>query len=182
MRRRGLVERRRVIFIGVEGQSERAFVRFLGRCCERKELHLHLDVKSANGGDSVTVVEAGAPYVSRRSEHSRRLVLLDQDRIERDRKAGRDAWAVASTLRLEIVLQRPNLEGLLLRLHPGQEHRRLQAQDAMKELRKVWPEYRKPPTADQLDQRFDMPALLRSAEHDEHLRRLLEVLGLWVPH
>lgn len=101
--------------------------------------------------------------------------------MEQDRQAGRDARKLADKSRLDLVLQCPNLEGLLLRLHPGHEYRRIQAQEAEDELRKVWPEYRKPPTAEQLDRRFDLPDLLRAAGHDPHLQRLLEVLDLYQP-
>jgi len=60
MRRRVRVEPRRVVFVGVEGKSERAFARFLAHCCEEAGLHLHLDVRPGNGGDSVSIVqEAG---------------------------------------------------------------------------------------------------------------------------
>ena len=48
----------------------------------------------------------------------------------------------------------------------------------MRELRKVWPEYRKPPAANRLRQRFDLSALRRAAEHDGELRKLLVVVGL----
>ena len=178
MRRRPSVKPRRAIFIGVEGTSDRAFVKFLGKCSERKGLHLYLNAKSADGGDSVAIVEAAARNAPKSSEYSERLVLLDMDRVEQDKKAGRDAWAVASENGLEIILQNPNLEGLLLRLHPGYESRQIQAQDALKELRKVWKEYDKPPTVDQLAQRFDVPDLLRTARYDEHLQRLLEILKL----
>lgn len=176
--RRRTVERRHVIFIGVEGRSERAFVRFLGKCCERKGLRLHLDVKPANGGDSVAVVEAAGRNASRHSRRTQRLVILDQDRMERDRQAGRDARAVAAASRLQVVLQKPNLEGVLLRLHPGHERRQVLPHEAIRELKKVWPEYDKPPTAEKLDQHFDYADLLRVAAHDEDLRRLLDVLGL----
>ena len=175
--RRPSVKPRRAIFIGVEGISDRAFVRFLARCCGRKGLHLYLDVKPAGGGDSVAVVESSARYMSKRSGYSEQLVLLDNDRIEQDKNAGRNAEVVASANSLEIILLNPKLEGLLLRLHAGHERRQVRAQDALKELKKVWPEYGKPPTADQLDQRFDVPDLLRVAQHDEHLQRLLEILG-----
>lgn len=179
MVRRRPVERRRVVFVGVEGLSDRAFVRFLGNVCERQGLRLHLDVKAANGGDSVAVVEAAARNASRHLRQSQRLVLLDQDRIERDMRAGRNAQAVATSSHLEIVLQKPNLEGVLLRLYPGHERRQVLPQEAMNELKREWPGYEKPPTAVQLEQRFDLDSVLRAAEHDEHLRRLLEVLGLW---
>ena len=179
MRRRS-VKPRRVIFIGVEGKSDQAFVRFLGHCCEEAGLHLHLKVKPGNGGDSVAVVEEAARHLKRsgKSNISDRLVLLDRDRIEQDLQAGRDARAVASKAKLEIIFQEPNLEGLLIRLHPGQENRRIAADNTMAELRKVWPEYSKPPTADQLSQRFALSDVQRAAQYDSELQRLLEVLGL----
>ena len=79
---------------------------------------------------------------------------------------------------MELVFQQPNLEGLLLRLHPGQDRRRVSARDALAELRKVWPDYRKPPTAYQLKQRFSVSDLRRAARHDEELKKLLTVVGL----
>ena len=56
MRRRRSVEPRRVIFIGVEGESDRAFVQFLQRCCDGEGRRLHLRMKPGSGGDSVSVV------------------------------------------------------------------------------------------------------------------------------
>ena len=47
------------------------------------------------------------------------FVLLDEDRIQQDKKAGRDAHAVASKHKIEIILQLPNLEGLLLPIASG---------------------------------------------------------------
>ena len=99
----------------------------------------------------------------------RSVVLLDRDRIDQDVKAGRDAAAAASRWKIEIMHLDPNLEGLLLRLHPGQERRSIAPGDTLKELRKVWPEYRKPPTAIQLRKRFDLPALRRAARYDREL-------------
>ena len=181
MRRRS-VEPRRVIFIGVEGKSDQAFARFLGHCCEEAGQHLHLEVKPGSGGDSVAVVEEAARYLKRsgKSNIRNRLVLLDRDRIKQDLQAGRrrDARVVASKAKLKIIFQNPNLEGLLIRLHPGQENRKITAGKAMAELRKVWPEYSKPPTADQLSQRFTLSDVQRAAQHDSELQRLLEVLGL----
>ena len=106
------------------------------------------------------------------------MVLLDRDRLERDRKNGRDAYVVASKWRLEIVFQDPNLEGLLFGLHQGFERRKPTAREALPELRRVWPEYRKPPTADELIQRFGLTDLRRAARHDDELLRLLGFLGL----
>ena len=184
MRRRVRVEPRRVVFVGVEGKSERAFARFLAHCCEEAGLHLHLDVRPGNGGDSVSIVQEAGRRLEKHpagNEIRDRLVLLDRDRIKQDLEAGRDACALASRWNIEILFQEPNLEGLLLRLHPGQEQRKVAPGDAMRELRKVWPEYRKPPAADQLRRRFDLSALRRAAEYDPELGKLLAVLGLEAP-
>ncbi len=172
------VEPRRVIFVGVEGPSDRAFVKFLDTCCKKLGLHLHLDIKHAHGGDSVVVVKEAARHAVRHPSSVPRLVLLDDDRIEEDKQNGLDPKAAASKNGLELILQSPNLEGLLLRLHPGHERRRIQAQDAMRELQKVWPAYSKGVTASDFDQRFGSYDVRRAAEYDEHLRRLLDVLGL----
>ena len=178
--RRNKVERRRVIFIGIEGVSDRAFVTFLQNCCDEKGLHLHLNTKPADGGDSVVVVEEAARYLNRhpgRRDISDRLVLLDSDRIRQDKQAGRDAQSVASKKNLKLIFLHPNLEGLLLRLHEGHE-RKINVNNAMAELKKVWPEYSKQLTADQLRQRFTLSDLQRAARHDNELKRLLEILGL----
>lgn len=184
MRRRHAIEPRRAVFIGCEGESEQAFARFLGNCCEAEGLHLHMHVKSMQGGDSLSVVEAAGRYLARhpgKRDIGVRLVLLDQDRMKDDRRAGRDAERAASNHGFKVIVQNPNLEGVLLRLHAGHEQRRVAARGALAELRRVWPEYRKPPSADSLIERFALFDLWRAARHDDQLRRLLDVLGLRPP-
>ena len=180
--RRGGIRRRRVVLIGVEGKSDRAFVRFLGNICEGERLHLHLDVKPSNGGDSLVVVEETWRRLKRHPDIraiSKRLVLLDSDRMEADRVLGRDARAKASKWRIEVVLMNPNLEGLLVRLYEGHETRVIPANDAERELRKLWPDYQKGLlSAARLKRRFGLTDLRRAARHDEALRKLLELLGL----
>ena len=180
--RRPPVKPRRVIFIGVEGKSDRAFAQFLQRCCDQAGLHLHLAIKTGHGGDSVDVVKETTRHLTKHSDKrdiSAKLVVLDSDRIEQDRQAGRDAQAVASESGLEVIFQNPNLEGLLLRLHQGHENRQIAADDSTAELCKVWPEYSKSSlTADQLTGRFDVSDVQRAARHDDDLRTLLNVLGL----
>ena len=184
MRRRHAIEPRRVVFIGCEGKSEQAFARFLGDCCDTEGLRLHLRVKSMHGGDSLSVVEQSGRYLAKHPgmrSIDARLVLLDRDRMPDDLRAGRDAEGAARSHGLEVIVQNPNLEGVLLRLHAGHERRQVAARDAAAELRKVWPEYRKPPAADRLTERFATSDLRRAARHDGRLRRLLDVLGLRSP-
>lgn len=184
MRRSHAIEPRRVVFVGCEGKSEQAFARFLECCCDEEGLHLHLHVRSMDGGDSLSVVEAAGRYLAKRRwtrDVDARLVLLDRDRMEDDRRAGRDAERAARNHGLEVIVQAPNLEGVLLRLHSGQERRTVAAREALAKLRKIWPEYRKPPSADSLIKRFALSDLWRAARHDDQLRRLLDVLGLRPP-
>ena len=107
-----------------------------------------------------------------------RLVLIDQDRIDEDQRQGRDPKSAAGKSGIRIVLQTPNLEGVLLRLHPNMEQRVVAPRDAESELRKVWPEYAKPPTASQLHGRFTVADLERVAKYDSQLRKLLVAVGL----
>ncbi|MYH48322.1 MAG: hypothetical protein F4151_02015 [Gammaproteobacteria bacterium] len=171
-----------MVFIGVEGKSDRAFVRFLGHICDDERLHLHLDIKPGGGGDSLAVVETARRRLRKHPDPrsiSKRLVLLDSDRMEADREADRDARAKASKWGIEVVLINPNLEGLLVRLHEGHETRLISASDAARALRKLWPDYQNGwLTAKQLKRRFDFKDVRRAARHDEALRKLLELLGL----
>lgn len=182
MGRRGpRIEPRRVIFIGTEGRSERAFVQFLQRCCDEAGLRVHLHVKSGSGGGSVAVIRDAARYLKRlgREDIGAKLVLLDRDRVVQDEREGRDARAEASKSKLEIIFQDPNLEGVLLRLHKGRESRQIVASSAKIELRKMWPGYDKSSlTADRLRQRFAAADVRRTARYDEQLARLLGILGL----
>lgn len=52
MRRRSRIEPRRIIFIGIEGPGERAFVQLLARCCDDAELHLHLEGSGRSCGST----------------------------------------------------------------------------------------------------------------------------------
>lgn len=142
---------------------------------------MHLDVRPGNGGDSLAIVEDAQGRLKRapgRREISEKLVLLDADRVQQDARRGRDAQTQARRWNFKVILQKPNLEGLILRLCPGQDQRQVAARDALTELRKVWPQYSKPPTVAQLSDRFGVDDLRRAARHDRALQELLDTLGL----
>ena len=156
-------------------------MKFLQRCSDAAGLHIHLTVRPGSGGDSVAVVESAHRRLAKepgRPDFSEQIVLLDGDRIRQDVRQGRDAHAAAARYGFKVILQRPNLEGLLLRLCPGQERRRVSAREATTELRKHWPQYRKPPTALELSDRFDLGDLRRVARHDQSIQELLDMLEL----
>ncbi|MDE0420305.1 MAG: hypothetical protein OXK76_05360 [Gammaproteobacteria bacterium] len=112
------------------------------------------------------------------AEVETKVVLLDEDRIDEDYRNGRDARAYARQSGIGIVLQTPNLEGVLLRLHPNNEQRVVSAHEAERELKRIWPSYRKPPSSTQLSSRFSLADLRRAAKHDPELRQLLTTIGL----
>ena len=145
-------------------------------------MHVHLDAKPQDGGGAVSVIKQAGRWLERnppKREYKTRLVLLDRDRVVEDPQEGDKAEKAAKRYGFEIVFQDPNLEGLLVRLHKGHEQRKIRASDSASELRKIWSEYQKPSTAEQLRQRFTLDDVRRAAAHDQHLRKLLEVIGLW---
>ena len=178
-RRRHSIPQRRRVFVGAEGQSERSFAAWLQHLCNESNLHLHLDIGVCGGGDSRVVVEfSGREKVRREREYGRyraAFVLLDSDRLQRDIASGRSPPDIPG---LDKVWLRPNLEGLLLRLHNGEERTVRSAVEVGPALRRRWPDYDKPPAASLLSRRFSLTDLRRAASYDADLSLLLEQLGL----
>ena len=172
------IPRRRRIFVGTEGESERAFAAWLQRLCDDEGRHLHLEIFVAGGGDGAGVAEHCAKALRKNEPHDRRLVLLDSDRLAEDRRNGRDPAPVSARAGIELVLLEPNLEGLILRLHEGQETRKPAPGSVENDLKKLWLGYRKWASADDLERRFGVDDLRRAARHDECLWTLLEALEL----
>ena len=180
MSTRSRIPRRKRIFFGCEGASVRSLVTWLGRLCDESGLHLHLDQYDAGGGDGQSVIRRSVNERKKRIRNDggyyRSIVLLDSDRLETDRQAGRDPLAVAKGL--TPVWMRPNLEGLLIRLHYGNEARETQGMDVLYELQRLWPSYRKSVSAAELHARFCLDDLRRAARHDDELKLLLEIISL----
>ena len=183
MPRPGRVTRRRRRFlIAGEGQSEQAFVAWLQEQCDQSEYRVHFEFVSSGGGDGLEVVRL-AIRARRKQAHTRRrcdrcLALLDSDRLLEDKRNKRDAVSEARRNGIQAVFVRPNLEGLLVRLHKGQENRQMPSEAAGRELKKLWPEYRKPSTAMELSRRFALNDLIRAAGHDNALEALLQLIGI----
>lgn len=106
------------------------------------------------------------------------IALLDFDRLDSDKRLGRNALAEAERHAVHAILVHPNLEGLLLRLHANQQTRNVPASIALGQLRKLWPEYRKPAGAMELESRFTLDDLKRVAQNDNQISRLLNLIGL----
>ena len=171
---------RTVVFVWVEGKSDQAFARFLERCFNKDGMRLHLDPKQAGGGDTLAVVETAIRYLKRRGSRNyyhQKIVLLDKDRIGEDKRHGRDALAKAKKHRLKLIFQDPNLEGLLLRLHYGNERKEYQPQETERKLKQSWSKYDKSNlSAKQLCEHFTIADVHRAAKYDPQLQRLIAIL------
>jgi hypothetical protein len=180
---RRTVPRRTRIFIGCEGDCEIAFVTWLQKLCDARGLYTHLDrgPGAAGGGDTLAIVETCRDVRSRgrqKGAYARSLIILDRDRLAGDGERGRRAIATAQREGFLLVFSKPNIEGLLLRLFEGHEQDNPQAGRALDALRHVWPEYRKPPIAVELERHFTVDDLRRAARFDEDLAALLRAVGI----
>lgn len=174
--------RRKRIFVGAEGQSERSLAKWLKILCEEQGINFHFDITVSNGGDSLAITEH-AVYEYRRRTRTRGkfsggLILLDSDRLQQDIQSGRDPEPKANSQNLKLVYLKPNFEGLLVRLHVGREKQLPAADEAKRNLQRLWQSYRKPASAEELHRRFRIEDVRRAAMYDSNLRWMLEKLGL----
>ena len=170
-------------FVAVEGESERSFVAWLQRLSETN-LRIHLDTFPLCGGSYKTMLKAAIREHERRrgksGAYKNCFLIVDSDRADR----GDDDWPVeqlkreAAAAKFTVCLQRPNHEGLLLRMMPGMERENTDAASAKTKLKKRWPAYEKPANANALARQFSLDHLLRAASVDADLRAFLEIIGL----
>ena len=174
-------EARTRIFVGCEGRGEQAFIRWLQELSDAAERWLHLDAHDLAGGapGSMLVRAAAVRDRSRKTYGSYRAsaLLLDADQLPAP-SAQAAFEAAARRSGFEVIWQRPNQEGLLLRLHGGEETRMPPSTATGDELRRVWPDHRKPVNARLLNQRFSKADLARAAVHDDQLQALLRLVQL----
>lgn len=168
-------------FYPVEGEGEQSFIKWLQILADQNQLYVHLDCKVLGGGGYKTMLEGARFYIERknRKKSENCTLLIDVDRSERD-----DGWSLAKLTteakkyNINVCMQKPSLEGLLLRLFSGKENLQpSSSSDAKKELCKLWPDYEKSFNADALKRKFTLIDLLRAAKFDPELHRLLSIIG-----
>ena len=167
-------------FIGTEGLAERALARWIESLCIDAGHAIFFDIPKIGpgGGSTLTVIQRTLTNRnhSRRGPFSHTLVFLDEDRRTVD---GPDAEELARRERIHLIWQTPNIEGLFLRLFPGQENRQPPADQTVRALERHWPNYKKNNiAAADLKERFMLSDLQRAAHFDHRLSLLLGVLKL----
>jgi len=179
--RKKIIKQRTRYFLAVEGDSEQSFVKWLQSLAEELGLHIHLDCQPLGGGGYEVMLKRAVRYSQRKERNKLKVSIL---LVDADRTVSDDNWSLdqlreaASKHKFTVVFQIPNLEGLLLRLLPRNEHLQLSSSSALSRLRRVWPDYQKPANARMLASKFCLDDLLRVAKLDSELNLLLSTLGL----
>jgi len=175
---------RKRIYLAVEGESEQSFIKFLQQISDQNNIHVHLDCEVLGGGGYKTMLKRAITYRSRREKYKGKakisIFIVDTDRADKDE----DGWTLkkltseANKNHFDICFQKPNLEGLLLRMFPGNEDVYVSASSANRQLLKAWHNYQKPADSRTLMNKFSHDDLVRTAKSDSDLRGLLIMIGL----
>jgi hypothetical protein len=167
-------------FVGIEGRGERALARWIESLCVAAghKILFKFPGTGSGGGSTFDVVQHTVTNRnrSRHGPYAGTLVFLDEDRRTFD---GPAAEELARREGIHLVWQTPNIEGVLLRLFPGQENRHPPADQTSRELERYWPNYRKNDvSAADLRERLSLYDLQRAAQFDDNLLMLLHKLGI----
>lgn len=183
---RKIITQRKRIYLAVEGESEQSFVKFLQQISDQNNIHVHLDCDVLGGGGYKTMLERAIAYRARREKSKGKaimsILIVDTDRADKNE----DGWlleklvVVANKNHFVVCLQKPNLEGLLLRMLPGNEHSYANAFSVHHQLLKVWSNYQKPADTRTLMNKFSHSDLIRAAKSDPHLSNLLLKIGFLI--
>lgn len=179
--------RRRRIFVGCEGESERSYVRLLQSLCDAQDLSVHLDpqIIDGAGGDAERMIARARARIDRLEKaggrYPVRYVLLDSDVTVVRQGAGalERLSTQARGAGIELVWQRCCHEAFLLRHMPGCERRDPPtAADALDRLREQIPDYQKGWASERLGKVITIDHVKRAATVDPGLQGLLAEIGL----
>jgi hypothetical protein len=183
-RRRHLIEPKRPIFLGCEGQSETGYGALIAGFADEVGLRVHLEIVDlAPAGDPLGRVQKAAARIDhlrrRRGTFTEKFILLDSDQQAENPQRTAQARALAARLDITLVWQGPCHEAMLLRHLPGRAaNRPPTSQAAHQSLANEWPEYVKPMARVDLIRRLDLAAARRAAEVEPGLMELLRAIGL----
>ena len=175
-------KKRKRIFLGSEGISERSYGVFLQQIADFNNLPIHIDCNHVvGGGDPLKVVEDSINRMKRKSKNREdyliKAIMLDADKlghsIDRDNKIR----PLAAEHNLKLVYSEPNFEAFLLRHFTGCERKRPPAYASLSELEKVWPDYTKGIDHKSLYARLGEDGLLRACTVEDSLRDFLLSMG-----
>lgn len=177
------LQKRKLILLGCEGKSERAYVALLNRFVHEASLPAQVrPLGLEHAGDPLSRVQLLLKKIrTERKQYHWVGILLDSDQAQskHTEPRTREARRLAKEHDINLVWQNPCHEGLLLRHMPGQEKiQPVNCADAQKKLVAIWREYRKPMIAEQLSKRIRLEDVQRAARVEPGLKKLLQTAGL----
>jgi hypothetical protein len=187
MRRVRIIRPRRApIFIGCEGQSEVGYAGWLRNLVRDLDLPFHLELSDLGrgAGDPFARIDMAIERVDRletnREPFIARYLFLDSDQLSADRNRADQAHRRARDHRFVVIWQEPTHEAFLLRHLLGRDTRQPPDKRAAdKALAQEWAEYRKPCSAQQLEQRIGLDGARRVSARLPGLADLLRTIGLF---
>jgi hypothetical protein len=184
-RRRPTIPPRRRFFLGCEGQSEHSYGTLLRLVSDEVgRVRIYLEIHDLRGGDPLAIVQAAiarrARQIYNRGSFEASAVLLDADKLGQNSARDAQLQPLAQQNQVLLVWQRPCHEALLLHHLPGCQNLMPQnSPDANFQLRRHWPEYEKPMSANRLRVRLGLAELASAATVEQELAALLSLLGFF---
>lgn len=184
-RHRASILRRRRVFAGCEGESERGYIAWLQQVLDvqRRDTHLEAVLLKPGAGDPPAVIDLALRRLVERERavgerYRMRLVLLDADRRDEAPERRDAALHRARAAGLRLIWQEPCHEAFLLRHLPGRAaHRPPTSALAGAALQSLWPDYAKGMSAARLAARLGLADLRRALRVEATLRAFLAALG-----
>ena len=181
------IRRRRRIFVGCEGSSERGYIVLLQRFANREGCAVHIEARNLSGaGDPLALAQRASAEISVGEQQpnrkcTSRFLMFDTDRVGQNPDRDDEFRRIVNRNRLILIRQQVCFESLLLRHFDGHSNDRpATSSDAFRQLKKVWPEYRKGMLAADLAKQIDLGDVERAAKSawNRDLRELLAAIGL----
>jgi hypothetical protein len=173
------------IFIGCEGQSEVSYAGWLRNLVRDRNLPFHLELSDLGrgAGDPFARVDMAIERLARlernREPFKGRFLFLDTDQLAADPGRATQARQRAERNKFIVIWQKPTHEAFLLRHLPGRDtHQPPDKRAAETALAREWADYRKPCSAERLEQRIDLDGACRVAGQLPALADLLRMIAL----
>lgn len=184
-RRRPIIEPKKPVFFGCEGDSEVAYGQVINDLLRSSNLpvHLHVESLAPGAGDPLARVQRALQRIAEREKKRGKLqlkvILMDSDQTGAEPERATRANQLAAQHNIMIIWQDPCHEALLLRHMPGCSDRQpLTCHIAQQALKRFWPEYDKPMLRAQLAKRINLHTIRQVAGVVPELHAFLEDIGL----
>ena len=178
-------KRRKTIFVACEGESEQGYVAMLQHFADVDGLHVYLDGKVPGGtGNAQTLVSKANEIVRKEQQpngvnYLSRYIILDSDGL--GVAEAKDLRKKASEEEVKLVFQDCCFEAFLLRhFEATKDAAPPNADEAKKQLDKVWKGYRKALSAQKLMKKLNLDMVRSAAMRPQNrdFKELLRDIGL----